>query len=477
MSKNTKMYENTKKKWYQKIPNTYVILFLLVCLAAVLTWILPAGEYTRKAVAGVSRPIVVSGSYHQIKAHPAGIFEVFKAIPQGFAGSAGIIAIIMLSTGAFTVINKTGALEAGVGVLLNRVRKGRMPGIAVIWIICFLFAALGIIVGPEIQIPFTTISVAIALGLGYDIVVGLAMIMGAGFTAFATAPVNASLLGTAHSIVGLPIFSGFGFRTVMWFVSTLVVCIMVTIYANRVKKDPQKSYVREINVEGLGFSKDISEYKISKRHIGVLLVIVLLFAAIIVGSSKLGWYLDEMSALFVIAGILAGLVYGLKINEIVGGFLEGFKITSGVALILAIARGIQVILDNGKIMDTIVHTLSAPLAGFAPAVSAVGMFLMTMVIHFFIPSGSALSVTVMPIFSPLAEVLGISQQTAVLCMQLGGSLPNIIFPTIGAMIAMCGLARVPFEKWLKFAVKLFLMTVVVAIVFILIAVLINLGPF
>ena len=471
------MGEEIKKKWYQRIPNTYIILFILVCLAAILTWVLPAGEYTREAVEGVNNPVVVPDSYHTIESQAAGIFEVFKAIPQGFGGAVSIIAIIMFSTGAFTVINKTGALEAGVGVLLNRVRKGRMPSVVVIWIICFLFAALGIIAGPEIQIPFTTISVAIALGLGYDIVVGLAMIMGAGYTAFATAPVNASLLGTAHSIVGLPLFSAFGFRTVMWFVYTVVVCIVISIYASRVKSDPSRSYARGIDTTGLGFSKDVSDYKIKKRQIWVLLVILLLFVGIVVGSSQFGWYLDEMSALFIIAGVLAGLVYGLKVNEIVDGFLEGFKNTASVALILAIARGIQVILDNGKIMDTIVNALSAPLADLPPALSAVGMFIATMIIHFFIPSGSALSVTVMPIFSPLATVLGISQQTAVLCMQLGASLPNIIYPTIGAMIAMCGLAKVPFAKWLKFSLKLFLATIVLSIIFILIAVQINLGPF
>ena len=471
------MEKQKTKKWYQKIPNTYVILFALVCLAAVLTWFLPAGEYTREAVEGVSRPVVVPGSYHEIDPNPAGFFDVFKAIPKGFVGASGIIAIIMLSTGAFTVIGRTGALEAGVGVLLKRVKRGKMPSVVVLWVVSFLFAALGIIVGPEIQIPFTTIAVAVALGLGYDLIVGLAMVMGAGYTAFATAPINASLLGTAHSIVGLPVFSGSGFRTIMWFVCSVVVCLVITIYANRVKKNPEKSYVYGIDTMGMGFSKDVEEYKIEKRQVGVLLVIVGLFIAIIVGSSKLGWYLDEMSALFVIAGILAGLVYGLKVSEIIDGFMEGFRNTASVALILAIARGIQVVLDNGRIMDTIVNAMSAPLANFAPSVSAVGMFLVTMVIHFFIPSGSALSVTVMPIFSPLAEILGISQQTAVLCMQLGAALPNIIYPTIGAMIAMCGLAKVPFAKWLKFAMKLFLALVVVSIIFILVAVKIGLGPF
>lgn len=476
MSEQKKTIEK-KKGWWTRIPNTYVILFLLVCVAAALTWILPAGEFTREAMEGVGRPAVVPGSYHAVEAAHTGLFDIFKAIPQGFVSSANIIAIIMLSTGAFTVVNKTGALENGVGVLLKKVNKGNVPGTLVIWIVSFLFSALGIIVGPEIQIPFTIVGVSIALGLGYDLIVGLAMVMGAGYMGWAMSPINASVIGTAHSIAGLPIFSGFGFRMVMWFVVTCVVSAMISMYASKVKKNPDKSLVNGINTEGLGFSQDISSYTIKGRQIGVLFVILGMFFAIVIGSCKFGWYLDEMSAIFVIGGLAAGYVYGLKTNDIIDGFATGAKNTANIALIVAIARAIQVLLENGKIMDTIVNALSAPLSSFGTGTASIGIALITVVIHFFIPSGSALSVTMMPLLSPLGDVLNITQQTTVLAMQIGATIPNIIFPTIGATVAMCGLARVPFEKWVRFAYKLVLAVLVVSAVFILIAVKINYGPF
>lgn len=471
------MSKQKTKKWYQKMPSTYVILFLIVVAAAALTWILPAGEYERVLMEGVNRPTVIPGSYHTVAQNGTSFFELFTAIPKGFVGSANIIAIIMFSTGAFTVINKTGALESGVGSLLQIVNRSKVPGTAVIWIISFLFAALGIIAGPEIQIPFTMIGVSIALGLGYDLVVGLAMVMGAGYMGWALGPINASTVGTAHSIAGLPTFSGFGFRMVLWFVATCVVCIFTTIYANKIKKNPEKSLVKDVSTEGLGLSRDLDSYKVNKRQWLVLLVLMGMFVAIVFGAVKLGWYLDEMSAVFLIGGIVAGLAYGMKVQDVIDGFIEGAKNTAQLGLVIAIARAIQVVLEDGQIMDTIVNALSAPLSTLMPGVAACGVAIITLIIHFFIPSGSGLTVTIMPLFAGLADVLGITQQTMVLALQVGGAVPNIIFPTVGAAVAMCGLARVPFEKWIRFASKTVLAVMLVSFVFILVAVKINYGPF
>lgn len=471
------MKEKTEKKWYQRMPSTYVILFCIVLIAAVLTWVLPAGEFDRVAMEGVSRPAVVPGSYHLVEKNSAGLFDIFKAIPQGFSASANIIAIIMLSTGAFTVINKTGALESGVGALLRRVNRSKIPGTAVIWIVSFLFSALGLIAGPEIQIPFTVIGVSIALGLGYDLIVGLAMVMGAGYLGWGMGPINASIIGTAHSIAGLPTFSGVGFRMGLWFVTTCIVAAFISAYAARIKKDPEKSLVKGISTEGLGLSHDLDTYKVGGRQWAVLLVLVAIFAAIVYGAVELGWYLDEMSAIFLIGGLVAGLVYGLKLQEVIDGFVEGARNTAQLGLIIAIARAIQIVLENGKIMDTIVQALSAPLSNFAPGIAACGVAVITAIIHFFIPSGSALAVTVMPLYSPLADVLGITQQSMVLAMQIGGTLFNVMMPTVGACLAMCGLARVPFEKWVRFVWKLVLIVFVVSLAAILLAVQIGYGPF
>lgn len=462
-----------KKRWWEKIPHTYVILFLMIVVAAVLTWLLPAGQFEREVVEGLSRPVVIPGSYHTVEQSGVGFWGVFKSIPEGMVGASSIIFLIMISTAAFGIITETGALENGIGVLLNKVDRSNISKTAVIWFITFLFSAIGIIVGPEIQIPFTLIGVSIALGLGFDLIVGLGMIMGGGYAGWNFSPINASIVGTAHEITGLPIFSGMGFRFLTVFLATALVATVVSIYAKRIEANPERSYVKDVPTDGLGLSKELHEYKIERKHVSVLIILLGIFIAIVYGSSQLGWYLNEMSTVFLIGGLLAGFVYGFTVDEIIDLFIKGVSSAASVALILGIARGIQITLEAGMIMDTIINALSAPLANFGPTVGAIMMSVVTAIVHFFIPSGSGLAVSLMPVLSPLGTIVGVSQQTTVLAFQFGATIPNYIFPTVGATMAMLGIARVPIDKWMKFAVKLTIMMFVLS--WILIAVAVGIG--
>lgn len=468
MSKDVK-----NKKWWEKIPHTYVILFIMIVIAAVLTWVLPAGKFVRETVDGLSQPVVVPGSYQQVAQNGVGIWGIFKSIPLGMVGAAPIIFLIMISTAAFGIITATGALENGMGVLLNKVERSNVPKTAVIWIITFLFSAIGIIVGPEIQIPFTLIGVSIALGLGFDLIVGLGMIMGGGYAGWNFSPINASIVGTAHSITGLPIFSGMGFRFLTVFIATALVATLVSLYAKRIEKNPEKSFVVGISTEGMGLSKPLNEYKVEKKHTLVLIILLIMFGAIIYGSSKLGWYLNEMSTVFLIGGLAAGFVYGFTVDEIIELFIKGVSSAASVALILGIARGIQITLETGMIMDTIINALSAPLANFGPTFGAIMISIITAIVHFFIPSGSGLAVSLMPVLSPLGTIIGITQQTTVLAFQFGATIPNYIFPTIGATMAMLGIARVPIDRWMKFALKLTALMFVMAWILLAVAVVIG----
>lgn len=462
-----------KKRWWEKIPHTYVILFLMIVVAAVLTWVLPAGQFEREVVEGLSRPVVIPGSYHTVEQSGVGFWGVFKSIPEGMVGASSIIFLIMISTAAFGIITETGALENGIGVLLNKVDRSNIPKTAVIWFITFLFSAIGIIVGPEIQIPFTLIGVSIALGLGFDLIVGLGMIMGGGYAGWNFSPINASIVGTAHEITGLPIFSGMGFRFLTVFLATALVATVVSIYAKRIEANPERSYVKDVPTDGLGLSKELHEYKIERKHVSVLIILLGIFIAIVYGSSQLGWYLNEMSTVFLIGGLLAGFVYGFTVDEIIDLFIKGVSSAASVALILGIARGIQITLEAGMIMDTIINALSAPLANFGPTVGAIMMSVVTAIVHFFIPSGSGLAVSLMPVLSPLGTIVGVTQQTTVLAFQFGATIPNYIFPTVGATMAMLGIARVPIDKWMKFAIKLTLMMFVLS--WILLAVAVGIG--
>lgn len=464
-------------KWYQRVPHTYVILFMMIVIAGILTWVLPTGEYTRVLDEDLGREIVTPNTYEQVEHPPLTLFDLVKSIPIGMSAASEIIFLIMLSTAGFAIINETGALNNLVGSSLRRVKTANIPKPVVIILGTFLFSIIGLFAGPEIQIPFTILGITIALGLGYDRIVGLGMIMGGGYMGFNFGPVNASILGTSHAIAGLPIFSGMGLRFILWFLGTIVVAVITIMYANKISKDKSKSLMEDFRN---GENKEVSvddTFSFNFRHILVLLILLLMFAAILVGTSKLGWYLIEISTVFLVGGVVAGFVYGFNLDKVLKVFTAGISSSAGIAIIVGIARGIQVVLEQGMILDTIINFLSGPLNMLPTAISAIFISIMTAIVHFVIPSGSGLSVTLMPILSPLAEITGLTQQTTVLAFQIGATVPNYIFPTVGATMAMLGIAGVPFVTWLKFGYKFVIAGFVLSWIFIVIAVFINYGPF
>lgn len=465
-----------KKPWYERIPNTFVILFALIVFAAILTWVVPAGEFER-VIGADGRSLIQPGTYHAVDQAPASLFDIFLSISKGLQGSANIIFMILLSSGAFKVINSTGALENSIGVMLRVINRSRIPATAVIILITFLFSVLGLVVGPEIQIPFTIIGVSIALGLGYDLIVGLAMIVVGGGIGFATGPICASTIGTCDAICGLPLFSGMGLRTANWFCCTLVSSLVIAAYARRVKKDPSRSYTKDISTEGLGFSRSLDEYHIGSRDKLVLLVLLGLFLCLVIGPTVLGWYLDEMMTVFVIAAILTGFIAHYSADKAIGIFCQGAGEMFSAAMMVGMGRAIQVVLENGHVLDTIVNALSAPLTNFGPYLAAILMTLVHGVIDFVIPSGSGQAAATMPLMFPVGQMVGLTDQTSILAFQVGAGISDLVYPTLGSLMAMCGIARVPFGQWVKFAIRVVLVLYPVCWVFLLLAVRINWGPF
>lgn len=460
----------TKKRWYEKLPHTYVVLFILLVISTLFTWIIPAGQFEWGLVGDLTREQIIPGTYTTVEQNGLDLFSMFKAIPEGMVAASSIIFLIMISSASFCIVRSTGALDNGILLLLSKVKKAKVPGVVSIWIVTFLFSLLGVVVGPEIQIPFTIIGVAIALGLGYDTIVGLGMIMGGGYAGFNFGPINASIIGSAHDILGMATYSGQGLRWVLWFFATALVALMTSMYAKKIEKNPSKSLVSGIDVSDLNLKSDDESKKFTGRQTGVIVVFITMFIIIIYGAANLGWYLTEMTTIFLVGGIVAGLVYGYKVNKIIELFTEGVSGAAGVAMIVGIARAIQVVLESGLIMDTIINSLSTPLQSFSPTVGAIFISIITAVIHFLIPSGSGLAYSIMPILGPLGTLIGISSQTTVLAFQIGATVPNYIYPTVGATMAMLGIAKVPIDKWFRFAIKLTLATFVLGWIFIAIAV-------
>ncbi|WP_040210156.1 YfcC family protein [Clostridium polynesiense] len=469
--------ENKKNKWYSKMPNTYVILFAIIIFATALTWIIQPGAFERVAVEGTNRLVIVPGTFHEVDGNPAGIFEMFTAIPKGLQAASNIIFMILISSGAFKIINSTGALENSIGVLLRKINKSKIPSSAVVYIVTFLFSCLGLVVGPEIQIPFTVIGVSIALGLGYDLIVGLAMIVVGGGIGFALGPICASTIGTSQAIAGLPLFSGMLLRTVCWLTATIAGASVIVWYGNKVKKNPEKSLVNGISTEGLGFSKNFDEYTINKKDKYVLLALLGLFIALIIGPIKYGWYLDEMMTAFLVVAIIVAIITKMPINKAIDIFTSGAGVMFGAAMMVGLGRAIQIILENGNILDSVIYGLSQKLDMFGKYSSAIIMTIIHGLINFLIPSGSGQAAATIPIMFPLGEVVGLTNQVSILAFQIGDGITNIIYPTLGSLMAMCGLARVPFGKWVKFAYKVVLIVYAVTWVFLLFAVKINWGPF
>lgn len=446
-----------------KMPHTYLLLLLIVGLAAVLTYIVPAGEFDRKVVE--DQNIVVDGSYHEVKQSPAQPVDIFRAIPKGLIEGAEIIFYIFIVGGAFGIIHRTDAITTGVNALMNRIGKyGRW----LIPITMIIFSILGFSIGlSEETIIFVPIGIALATALGYDAMVGASMIaLGAGI-GFLGGMINPFTVGIAQRIAEVKMFSGWGFRTVVYLIVLITGIMYVMHYAKTVKRDPSKSLLHDINVdERSTVSDDVLDSKFDsfrKRHAIILILLTLTIIVNVYGIFNYKWFLSEMSANFLLMGIIAGLIGGLGFNGTFDALLEGMKDILFGAIIVGFAKAIVVILTAGKIIDTIVFYMTDFIDHLPTAISVIAMFLTQLVLNFFIPSGSGQAMTTMPIMVPISDLLGINRQVAVLAFQYGDAISNNIIPTSASLMGLLAVAGIPYTRWLKFVWKISLIWIVICL--------------
>lgn len=458
------------KKWYEKLPHPYVILFLIVVLAAVMTYLIPAGEFERvkMMVGSRSRMGVKPGTFHYIAQNPVSFFDMFLAVPKGLISSASIMVIIFMSGALFKVIESSGALENGVGVAVKRL--GTNHATKLLWIVTAIFAFLGAAVGFENLIALVPIAVFVSIGLGGDLMVGAGISIGALAVGFATSPINPYTIGTSDYIAQLPMFSGWPLRTAFCVASVILIGMQTVRYYKKVKADPSCSFVREISTEGLSLTHPIEEYSLSGQDklvlgsFGIGLIIMLW------GIFQYHWSINEMSAVFLILAIVLGFMAKMGPSKITSLMIEGASGVTGGALVVGVARSIQVVLEQGQVQDTIINALASPLQHMPVAISAILMSLVHCVINFFIPSGSGQAMATMPIMIPLSDLIGMTRQTAILAFQIGDGVTNLIYPTLGGLLAMLALARIPFDRWFRFAFPAVIKIILVSWVFLIIAV-------
>jgi len=439
----------------ERIPNVYVILFGLILLAAVATWVLPGGRYERRkeTVGASTRTVVVPGSYRQVQAKPQTL-QVFTAPIQGFERLAEIIAFIFLVGGAFFLINDTGALTAGIHRLVVAL-KGREY--LIIPIVMTVFSLFGAVFGMcEEAMPFALVFVPLALALGYDSLVGVSLTFLAAGVGFAGAFINPFTLQIAQSLAGVQPLSGMGYRVLVWGLSTGLAITWVMLYARRIKRDPRRSPMYELDEPRRAelARQQQADAGWTWRHLVCLLLLLVGVVLMIVGVIVWKWYIHELAGLFVALGILSGLVAGKSPNAMAKAFIAGCKDVASAALIVGFAGGILVVLEQGQVIDTLLHGMATATSRLPPLLAAHAQYLLQMAVNFFIPSGSTKAALTMPLMAPLADLSGVTRQTAVLAYQLGDGFTNMIIPTSGVTLGTLAMARIPYERWFRWALPM-----------------------
>lgn len=471
------MTDNVKEKKRFKVPHTIVILFSIIVISSILTFIIPAGVYDRVVDPNTERTIVDVETFHFVEKTPVGPWAMINTIPKGMVDAATIIFVVFIVGGAVEMIQDTGAINVAV---LRFIEKLKGKDKIVIPVLMLIFSVFGFTIGAaEEMIAFVPITIMIARGFGYDDIVGVAIASTGAAIGFSGGMINPYTTGVAQGIAELPLYSGLGFRTVGYIIFYIISVWYVMRYAAKVKADPTKSYLYGVDREEAFVVQEMSQEEkiMTTKHKLILLVCLFGVLFMIYGVFEFGWYMNQIGAMFLSLGIISTIIAGRTLSDGAVSFLNGAKGIAFGALVVGIARAILITLQEGQIMDSIIYFLSGLLESLPRQITAVGMFIVNSVINFFIPSGSGQAATVMPIMTPLSDVLGITRQTTALVVTYGDAFSNQIIPTSGALLGVLGVAKIPYDRWLKYNWKLVLYWSIAGAVLVAIASTIHLGPF
>src|SRR5437764_2067074 len=441
-------------------PHALTVLVGFIVLAAVMTYVLSAGQFYRREDPVTGRKVVVAGTYHAVPQTPVTPFQAVVAIPRGMAAAAPVIFLVFLIGGAFGVVDQTGALRRGVAWMVRRLESREL---LLIPIVCLAFGTAGALDNMHEEIiPLVPALLLLTTRLGFDNVVAAAISVGAAGVGSAFSPINPFQVGIAQKLAGLPLLSASGFRLVFLAVALTLWIAAVSRYARATRT----ARLSEVNEE---------EKPLDVRDGLVLITILITFAIFIIGVMSYGWDFDQMSALFFIMGIVVGLIGRLGVDRTADAFVEGFRSMAFAAMLIGFARAIYVVAEQGQIIDTIVNGLLAPLSHFPVGVAAVGMMITQFIVHFPVPSVTGHAVLTLPVLVPLSDLLGLSRQVTVLTYQYGGGLCNIVAPTNGGLMAILAAAGVPYGKWIRFLSPIYAGLFLLGIVAVGIAILIRLS--
>ena len=446
-----------------KLPNTYVIIAGIIILCAVLTWFVPGGQYVKADDGTLSYETV--GSVPQT-------WQVFTAIYHGFVKQAGIIIFILVVGGAFWLLNATGAVEAGIKRFIVRIGKRDK---LVLVALTALFSLAGAVFGmSEETIPFVGIVVPLTISMGYDAFMGMLVVYVASNVGFSSAFLNPFTVGIAQGMADLPLFSGMGYRLFCWAFLTLLLVVFVLVYARSLRLRSGTGPVGEPSPVGepveppaLRQAQGPEVEPLTRRQSWILIVLLMTVVALIVGVTCYEWYMAEITGLFLAMGIICAIIAGFDTDRTVKELMAGAKDILSAALVVGFASGIIVILQDGKIVDSILHSMQEGLDGGGKAGSLSAMYGIQAVINFIIPSATAKAAITIPIMAPFADMTGVSRQAMVLAFQFGDGFTNMITPTSGVLVAALAMAKVPYTKWVKWIWKMVVALLVLGLLLLL----------
>lgn len=457
------------RKWYERIPHPLVMLFGIIVLATLMSYIMPAGSFDREIVDGRQR--VLPGTFKYLAQSPLSLLDMFVAFSKGFKTASDIIWVVLTSGIMFGILQKSRMVEHAVGTIVKNLGLERKYFIVVL--MTFVFGLLGVGVGYENNIALVPIGAILALAIGGDLVLAAGISVAAITVGFGLSPINPYTIGTGHKIAQLPMFSGALLRSVMCFCALGILAYYNVRYFKKAEKDKENSIGAGLNTEGFALSKKLEDYNMSFNHWMVALVFLGGMVIMLYGIFNHHWYLKEISAIFIMIALVAGVVARLSAKEISETTLESVAMVAPGAFMVGIATTIKVILEMGSISDTIAFHLSEVLLSLPVYASAIIMSLAQCVMNILIPSGSGQALATLPVMIPVGDIVGLTRQVTILAFQIGDGVTNLVNPTLGGLIAMLSMARVPFDRWLRFITPLTLIILLMSWVFLIISLLIG----
>lgn len=468
-----------------KVPHVYAIIFALMVIFAVLTWIVPSGSYQRQEVNG--REVTVAGTYEQSEKTyideetgdevdlRQGVFDVLQAPTRGIQEAIEVVAFILIVGGSFQVITKTGAITSGMGRVVRRFKN---KDILIIPIAMVLFALGGTSFGmAEETLPFFAIFMPIMMAMGFDSMTAFMVVFVGARTGYIASTINPFNVLIAQGILGIQGNPQLWLRMIAWVVLTAVAITWVVLYARRVKNNPESSITFEDDIaKKVEFAADESalDAEFTGRQKGVLAVFIAGMCLIIWGLVTQGWYMNEISAVFLAMGLLAGVIAGFSQDVIAQEFVAGIADFAFSAIVVGLARGILVIASDGMIIDTILNALATGLGGIPAVLFTTLLYAVENLLAILVPSSSGLAALTAPIFGPLTELMGLNPEAAVWALSMGSATMSLICPTSAILVAGLGVCKIKLGQWWKTVWKFFLVVSLINIVFVAISGLIAL---